>query len=287
MISYFGKLYFWTPGCSELLYVTEAYSLKKILRRMNEGSDIQTKPLKPLSQHSPPDQLLYHSLWFWEVPKGWSQSICDLEYVQDVVPGCYEYGLPLSVPMLLSNKISGSTIFFLKSGEEYYLYYEISSELVRIDDPTNLHDILRVLGTEEVVGLKTTHVNVLPEHGGPNAVADDTVPEGWTNRINKELCCGDVFYEHGIYASDILLSQDGGLNGTPQYLVEAENDEYYIWSPDPDKISGIDEAEGLQDILDILDDHSRQLSLTAIDVRSRYKGHERTMEDVSAMKPKD
>ena len=226
MISYFGKLYFWTPGCDELLYVTELYSLIKILHRMDEDIGLRTKPLKPLSQHSPLNQVLSHSIWFWEVPKGWSQSFCDLGYIQEVISGCYEYGLPLSVPMLLTNKISGSTIFFLKSGDEYYLYYEISSELVHIDEPTSLQDILRVLGNEEVMGLKTTHVNVLPEHGGPNVVADDDVPEGWTNKINKEVRCGDIFYKRGIYGSDILLFQDGCLNGTTQYLVEAERDEY-------------------------------------------------------------
>ena len=280
MISNYSKLYFWIADSDELLYVTEVYSLTKILRRMNEDHfGPQTKRLKPLSQHSPPDQSFYHSLWFWEVPEGWSQSTCDLQYIQDVILGCYEYGLPLSVPLLLTNKISGSTIFFLKSGEGYYLYYEISSELVHVDYPTNLHDILRELGTERWMGLKTTHVNVLPEHGGPNCVADDNVPEGWTNKINKEVCCGEVFYEHGVYASDIMLFQDGGLNGTPQYLVEAERKQYYIWRPDPDRVSHIDEAEGLQDVLDLLKDPSRQLSLTAIEVKSSRKGHGRTTED--------
>ena len=176
--------------------------------------------------------------------------------------GCYEYGLPLSVPMLLSYKISGSAIFFLKSGEEYYLYYETSSELVHVDEPINLHDILRVLGTEKLVGLKTTHVNVLPEYGGPNIVEDDNVPEGWTNRIRKKVCCGEVFYEHGIYASDILLFHNRNPSGAPRYLVEAHREKYYIWEPASSTIWRIEKAEGLQDILDILEDPSRQLILS-------------------------
>ena len=267
MISNYSKLYFWIADSDELLYVTEVYNLTKILRRMDENRfGLQTKRLKPLSQHSPPDQRLYHSLWFWEVPEGWSQDTCDLHYIQEVILGCYEYGLPLSAPMLLTNKRSGSTIFFLKSGDEYYLYYEISSELVHVDHPKNLHDILRDLGTERWVGLKTTHVNVLPEHGGPNFVADDNVPEGWTNKINKRVYCGEVFYEHGIYDSSILLSQDESGNGTALYLVEAHREKYYIWDPASDTISRVERAEGLQDVLDILNDPSRQLSLSTIEL---------------------
>lgn len=267
MISNYSKLYFWIPDSDELLYVTEVYSLTRILRRLDEdGFGLQTKRLKPLSQHSPPDQRLYHSLWFWEVPEGWSQSTCDLQYIQDVILGCYEYGLPLSVPMLLTDKICGSSIFFLKSGEQYYLYYQISDELVHVDHPTNLHDILCELGTERWEGLKTTHVDVLPEYGGPNVVADDNVPKGWTNKNNKKVYCGEVFHEHGIYDSGILLSQDQIGNGTPLYLVEAHREKYYIWDPASDTISRIKRAEGLQDILNILKDPSRQLSLSAIEV---------------------
>lgn len=288
MMSYYGKHYIWTPSCDEFLYVTELYSLKEILRRMREGRGLQTKPLKPLSQHLPQDQSFYHSLWFWEVPKGWSQSIHDLEYVQEIVSGCYQYGLPLSVPMLLTDKICGSSIFFLKSGEEYYLYYQISDELVHIDDPTTLKDILRELGTDNWPDLKTTHVDILPEHGGPNVVADDDVPEGWTNKIDDKVLCGQAFYEHDIYSSKVLLFQNGGPNGTPLYLVEAEADKYYTWTPNDDSISRIDKAEGLQDILDILHDPSRQLSLTDIEVnRSRFNRHRGITEDISVMKLKD
>lgn len=132
MISIFSRLYFWTPGSDDLLYMTELYSLTRILRRMNTGSELQTKPLKPLPQHSLSTQPVYHSLWFWEVPEGWSQSLNELRYLQELVLGCYEYGLPLSIPILVSDGRSGSTEFLLKCGEEYYLFYEISSDLVLI-----------------------------------------------------------------------------------------------------------------------------------------------------------
>ena len=108
------------------------------------------------------------------------------------------------------------------SGEDLYLYYEISSALVYIDEPIALHDILRVISTERFVGLKITSVNPLPEHGGPNVVADRHIPEGWTKNIDreiKEISSRKALYEHGICASAVLLFQDGSLNGTTQCLV--------------------------------------------------------------------
>ena len=279
MISNHSRLYFWTPSSGELLYVTELYSLTRILCRMDEDFfGLQTKPLKPVSQHSPPHQWLFHSLWFWQVPKGWSQSVSELYYLQEVMAGCYEYGLPLSVPILVSDGRSGSTEFFLKCGEEYYLYYEISSDLVHIDEPKGLHNILRVLGRQRYPGLKTTHVNVLPEFGGPNVVADSDVPEGWTNKIDKGFSCEQILYEHGIFGSTLLLFKNSTLNSTPLYLVEAEVREFYIWNPASNDISRINEAEGLQDILDILKDPFRQLLLSPR-VERRHRSHRRTIEE--------
>ena len=70
------------------------------------------------------------------------------------------------------------TGFLLESGEDSYLYYDISSDLIHIDEPIALHDILRVISTEPFMGLTTTSVNLLTEHGGPDVVADSHVPEG-------------------------------------------------------------------------------------------------------------
>ena len=54
LISVYKNLFFWTPGSDDLLYVTELYSLNRILRCMNSDfPGLQTKPLKPLSHHSP------------------------------------------------------------------------------------------------------------------------------------------------------------------------------------------------------------------------------------------
>lgn len=65
MISVFSKLCFWTPGSDDLLYVTELYSLTRILRHVNtDSSEPRTKILKRLSHHYFEDQPVYRSLWF-------------------------------------------------------------------------------------------------------------------------------------------------------------------------------------------------------------------------------
>ena len=161
-------------------------------------------------------QLLWPLLWFRQVPKGWSRSFGDLDYIQEVGPGCYEYGLPLSLPLLVSDGRSGrcGTEFLIKCGEDFYLYYGISDNLVYIDELIALHDILRVISIEPLVCLKTTSVD--PEHGGPNVDADSHVPEGWTKIIDREVrkvSSRDSFQGHGHSAATLLL-RNGSLNGT-------------------------------------------------------------------------
>ena len=136
MISILSRLYFWTPGSDDLLYMTELYTLTRILRRINTGSERKQSRSSLFSTRSQLNRCTIHSLWFWEVPEGWSQSLSELRYLQEVVLGCYEYGLPLSIPILVSDGRSGSTEFLMKCGEEYYLFYKNSSDLVHIKEPT-------------------------------------------------------------------------------------------------------------------------------------------------------
>ncbi|CAD6592835.1 MAG: dual specificity protein kinase kns1 [Alectoria sarmentosa] len=149
-----------------------------------------------------------------------------------------------------------------------------------------VHDILRVLGTGLYVGLKTTLVNRLPEYGGPRVVAVNELPEGWSNKIS-EVSCRQAFFEHGVFGSTVLLSHDGGLDGTRLYLVTAEAEEYYIWDSASDDISRIEKVEGLQYILDIVKDPSRYLSLSRIEPGRLCKGHGRILEELPAMKQKN
>ena len=63
--------------------------------------------------------------------------------------------------------------------------------LVHVDKPSGLHEILSVLGRGSGKELETTKVNRLPEYGGPDIVADDNVPVGWSKKIDKTVSCGE------------------------------------------------------------------------------------------------
>ena len=105
----------------------------------------------------------------------------------------------------------------------------------------------------------------MPEFGGPKVVLDNDVPKSWSNKVNK-VSCAQAFFDHGIFAEAPLLAQDSSLDDNLLYLVEGESAKYYIWKPAFNEVSRIDEAEGLQDILDIFNDPSRHLTLSRIDL---------------------
>ncbi len=186
----------------------------------------------------------------------------ELEDLKEMVSG-QEYGLPLPVPILVSDGSSGSSEFLMKCGEEFYLFYQIFHQLFHIDKPSDLRGILSILNSGSDEDLRTTPVSYLPEYGGPNVVTDDNVPSGWCNKIGKEVSCADLFYKHRIFGSDILLFSSGSPNNHPKYLVEAEY-RHYIWDVISDGIWRIVRAHGLQDILGILKDPSRHLALSRV-----------------------
>lgn len=71
----------------------------------------------------------------------------ELEDLKEVMSG-QEYSLPLPVPILVSDGSSESSEFLMKCGEEFYLFCDISYELLHIDEPSELRGILSILGTE-------------------------------------------------------------------------------------------------------------------------------------------
>ena len=270
LVSNFGKLYFWTPSNCELLYVAERYDLEGVLQRMNDDNyQFQTKPMEPLALHYKQHQIPYLSLWFWQIPRGWKQDLQDFNDLKEMFPG-QDFGLPLPVPILVSVGIPGNTEFLMKCGKDFYIFSEIPHYVYHIDEPSELHDILSTLDTRAEKHLKTTFVNLLPEYGGPNVVADDNVPIGWSNKIDKGVSCASLFYKHDISNTSLLLFSKGSSNEYSKYLVEA-GDGHYIWNTVSDQISRIDKAQGLEDILDILKDPSRHLHLSPLPPLCRSK----------------
>lgn len=97
------------------------------------------------------------------------------------------------------------TEYFIKSGEGFYVFYWMYPQLVHVDRSSGLHEILSVLGRGSSKELKTPKVNRLPEYGGPDIVADDTVPVGWSNKINKTVSCGELSHKLEIWDPHLLL----------------------------------------------------------------------------------
>lgn len=97
------------------------------------------------------------------------------------------------------------TKYFIKSGEEFYVFNWMYPQLVRVDKASGLHEILSVLGRGLGKELETTKVNRLPEYGGPNIVADDNVPVGWSKKFDKTVSWGELSHKLEIWDPHLLL----------------------------------------------------------------------------------
>lgn len=86
----------------------------------------------------------------------------------------------------MSDGRDGGTEYFMKCGDRYYIYLDISANLHRVEQPTELSKILGVLDYEQWVGLELTDCDLLLEYGGPNKVLDEEVPPGWPNQ-NEQI----------------------------------------------------------------------------------------------------
>ena len=72
----------------------------------------------------------------------------------------------------------------IQSGGHCYLYAQVADHLYRIDEPTNLRNI--VSGLKDIwTKLKIKEVEVLPEYSRPTRIQDWQVPNEWTNRVDK------------------------------------------------------------------------------------------------------
>ena len=87
LISNFGHFYFWIPSTYELLYITECYNLEGILLRLGEMNELQTKSLDPLALYYNQHQVACLSLWFWQIPRGWTQDVQLLDDLRETMLG--------------------------------------------------------------------------------------------------------------------------------------------------------------------------------------------------------
>ena len=157
--------------------MTQSHDLQGVLQRIHEHSiELETKTLEPLSRWYSQHQITHLPLWFWQIPKGWSQDMQKLEDIKDLIDG-FECGLPLPIPILVSDGRDGGTQYFMKCGNRYYIYFDAFDDLRRVEEPTELKQILRVLGDGQWKGLRLTDYDLLPEYGGPDKAADEEVRE--------------------------------------------------------------------------------------------------------------
>lgn len=268
LFSILGRFYLWTPASRELLYVDQLYKLPGILKRMHKKSfGFRTKPLQTLSSWNSQHQISHLPLWFWQVPRGWSQNLKKLKELKKMLDDGIEYGLQLPIPILVDDH---GTEYFMKSGDRYYIYDEISGFLYRVEEPAELSQILRTLGGRVWDGLRLTECVILPEYGGPSKVPDEEVPPGWSNRIVTDGCEMEVFVRHDIYVPSLLLFREAGQGLPALYLVKGFNpSRYYIWDATCNKISNIEKPHALQDILDTLKGSVDELTLSQVEPKGR------------------
>ena len=186
---------------------------------------LQSKELQRLPAERFTASSKYVKLSFDEVPKEWSNDVKSLKNLRQVVPA-QEHGLSLPLPILSGASSLGLAFQIFQSGEQYYIYNQISGDIFWINQPRTLQEILRVLGDtslEAFQGLDLAILELLPEYGGPNRVIDDDVPTGWTNRVDSEIVSFKWCRRYGLnFCPTTLLYSESYLDGTPAYLFESQ-----------------------------------------------------------------
>lgn len=73
----------------------------------------------------------------------------------------------------------------MKCGDRFYIRFDISVNLHRVEKPSELSKILRVRDDEQRVGLELTDCDLLSEYGGSDMMLDEEVPPGWPNQSDQ------------------------------------------------------------------------------------------------------
>ncbi len=229
---------------------------------------LKTKTLETLSEWHSQHQITHLPLWFWQIPWGWSQNMEKLDEIMEFVD-CHEYGLPLPIPILVSDGRDGVEKCLMKCGDRYYIFIGITGDLHRVEEPAELAQVLRCLGRREWKGLKLTECYEVPEYGGTNQVPDEEVPSGWSNVVEQKLSDIEFFRRHGITLPSRLLFREASCDLPVLYLVDANiPSQFYLWDISSDEVCKIERPEALQDILDTLMESLDNLTLSRVEPRS-------------------
>lgn len=167
--------------------MSDPYELRGVIRRMSVDSpELQVKELWRLPAERFETSIEYLKLSSDKIPKNWYNNVKALQDLRQAVPA-QEYGLSLPLPILTFGGSShGLGYQLFQSGERYYIYDQISFDILRINEPRILQDILQVLNDDSMnalQGLNLENLELLPEYGGPHRVSDDDVPQGWTKQV--------------------------------------------------------------------------------------------------------
>ena len=269
-----NRFYLWHAASEELFYITKFYTLQGILRRI-KGLVVEL-PMKDLPRS--PSKCLnpsenYIKLSPNQIPQRWSNDpnrFSDLH--QMMVPQKFGLQLPL-IMILYCNYPDNYTLF--QSGHNYYLYEPIIGEVLQIEEPLGLEEILRELQQSfwylhlHAMG-KLKRLHQLSEYGGPIIIPDYDVPHGWTNIPNASWLADPIWsrgWKLSSLTPSILLFSETYLGGPPAYIFESVGSlrsSFYLLVALHGEIYRIDDTEGLPEILLILADPSRKLTLTPL-----------------------
>ena len=205
------------------------------------------------------------------IPKGWYNDLQGLKDLRQIVPA-QEYGLSLPLPILEFGGSSLGLVYQLfQSGERYYIYDQISFDILRINQPMMLQDILQALNNaskQALQALTLEKLGLLPEYGGANRFPDGDVPQNRTNQVESKIVNDAWCRGYGLSTCpNTLLYSESYLDGTPAYLFESQpslRSSNYLWKSSSDAICRIDETDGLSDVLEALNDASFKLKLTLL-----------------------
>lgn len=270
LLCWSARFYIWHVKSGKLFYVTDLYDLRGVSRRMSAKLlELRVKELQclPAERFAASHEFLLLS--FDVVPRGWYNSLRDLDDLRQKVPA-QEYGLSLPLPILRFGGSSlGLAYQLFQSGERYYIYNQISFEILRINKPMMLQDILQVLDDTSRIalqGLSLERMEPLPEYGGRNKIPDGDVPQNWTNQVDSRTIGYIMCRGYGLGPClNTLLYSESYLDGTPAYLFESQpsfRSSTYLWKPSVNEVYRIDGTDGLPDILATLNDAPLNLKLT-------------------------